>query len=63
MGNLLPNWFKGELFAEGAIATNPDSGESFELNAEELSMYPFIVKLENTPISKNNVDKLTNALI
>jgi hypothetical protein len=30
MGNLLPNGFKGELFAEGGIATNPDSGEIYE---------------------------------
>ena len=35
----LPNWFKGELYKEGAVVRNRFSGEEYELNAMELSMY------------------------
>ena len=59
----LPDWFKGELYTEGDIITNPITSESYELNAQEFSMYHFIIKLESTRISEKNVDQLTNALI
>jgi hypothetical protein len=39
----LPKWFNGELYKKGDTVRNPYSGETFELNAEELSMYDFIV--------------------
>ena len=39
----LPKWFKGELYEEGTIVTNPYSGEKYELNAMELSMYDLIM--------------------
>ena len=39
----LPEWFNGELYSEGGEVTNPFSGQSFELTAEELSMYDFIM--------------------
>ena len=39
----LPKWFKGELYQQGGEVTNPFSGESYELNAEELSIYDFIM--------------------
>jgi len=39
----LPKWFKGELYPKGDTVKNPFSGEICELNAEELSMYDFIV--------------------
>ena len=35
----LPKWFKGELYEEGAVVRNRFSGEEYELNAMELSMY------------------------
>ena len=35
----LPKWFKGELYKEGAVVRNRFSGEEYELNAMELSMY------------------------
>jgi hypothetical protein len=38
----LPDWFDGEIYKEGSIVTNPYSGESFELNNLELSMYDFV---------------------
>ena len=40
---LLPKWFKGEIYNKGEIVTNPFSGESCELTAEELSIYDFII--------------------
>ena len=39
----LPNWFNGQLYREGEKITNPFSGESYELNNVELSMYDFIM--------------------
>ena len=39
----LPKWFNGELYKEGDTVTNPYSGQSYELTAEELSMYDFII--------------------
>jgi len=39
----LPKWFNGELYSEGGMVTNPFSGQSYELTAEELSMYDFII--------------------
>ena len=39
----LPKWFKGEIYNEGEKVTNPFSGESYELTAEELSMYDLIM--------------------
>ena len=40
---LLPKWFKGEIYNKGETVTNPFSGESYELTAEELSMYDLIM--------------------
>ena len=39
----LPKWFKGMCYDEGAVVTNPFSGEEYELNNVELSMYDFII--------------------
>ena len=39
----LPKWFKGELYEEGATVQNRFSGEEYELNALELSMYDFVM--------------------
>ena len=36
-------WFNGEIYDEGAVVTNPFSGEEYELNNIELSMYDFIM--------------------
>jgi len=38
-----PKWFKGEIYPEGEEVRNPFSGESYELNALELSIYDFIM--------------------
>ena len=39
----LPPWFNGELYKEGGTAYNRFSGEGYELNNIELSMYDFIM--------------------
>ena len=39
----LPKWFKGELYKEGGTVRNRFSGEEYELNNVELSMYDFII--------------------
>ena len=39
----LPKWFEGMCYNEGAVVTNPFSGEEYELNNVELSMYDFII--------------------
>ena len=39
----LPKWFNGELYDEGATVQNRFSGEKYELNNVELSMYDFVM--------------------
>ena len=39
----LPKWFRGELYKEGGTVRNRFSGEEYELNNIELSMYDFII--------------------
>ena len=41
--NKLPKWFNGVVYNTGEKVTNPFSGESYELNSTELSMYDFIM--------------------
>ena len=39
----LPKWFRGELYEEGDTVRNRFSGEEYELNNVELSMYDFVM--------------------
>ena len=39
----IPKWFNGEIYDEGAIVRNPFSGEEYELNNVELSIYDFVI--------------------
>ena len=39
----LPKWFNGELYEKGETVQNRFSGEEYELNNVELSMYDFIM--------------------
>lgn len=39
----LPEWFTGEVYTDGDKVKNPFSGEEYELNNLELSMYDFII--------------------
>lgn len=38
----LPKWFNGQIYNEGNTVSNPYTGESIDLTAEQLSMYDFI---------------------
>ena len=63
----LPSWFNGELYEEGDTVTNRFSGEEYELNNVELSMYDFImgatIVLEMAGGYKHaNVDELRKGL-
>ena len=52
----LPKWFDGEHYSKGETITNPFSGESYELNRTELSMYDFIKGAEfMVAMNKGNV--------
>ena len=55
----LPKWFRGELYGEGDTVRNRFSGEEYELNNVELSMYDFImgcsVIVEMQPLGNANV--------
>ena len=39
----LPKWFNGELYKEGGTVKNRFSGEEYELNNVEFSMYDFVI--------------------
>jgi hypothetical protein len=64
---LLPDWFKGKLYNEGAVVTNSLTGDSCELNSVELSIYNSIVKIEdkmkNKKASVKEADLLVSGLI
>ena len=55
----LPKWFNGELYKDGATVQNRFSGEEYELNAMELSMYDFVMgsvimcEMGDTDVVKN----------
>ena len=38
----LPKWFDGQIYDKGDTVSNPYTGESIDLTAEQLSMYDFI---------------------
>ena len=40
---VMPKWFNGVVYSEGDRVSNPFTGESVELTAEELSMYDLIM--------------------
>lgn len=40
---LVPKWFQGMIYENGETVTNPFSGETYELNGVELSIYDFIM--------------------
>ena len=44
----IPKWFNGEIYDEGAVVRNPFSGEEYELNNVELSIYDFVVGANRT---------------
>ena len=52
-----PDWFDGAWYTEGDKVTNPFSGESYELDGAELSMYDFIMGAQ---MFGNMSDKMIN---
>ena len=58
----LPKWFNGEVYAEGAEVTNRFGGDSCYLNAEELSMYDFVIGASNMYEMGMHHDKLITNL-
>ena len=66
----LPKWFRGELYDKGDTVRNRFSGEEYELNNVELSMYDFIIGstiamdigIFNTEDRTQAVDELHKAL-
>ena len=39
----IPKWFNGTIYEEGSIVRNRFTGEEYELNNIELSMYDFVI--------------------
>ena len=69
----LPKWFDGTIYDKGDTVTNPFSGDTYELNNLELSMYDFIMgaqmtfavhqeKQPNIPISKKLIKDFEKGL-
>ena len=62
----LPDWFNGEVYTEGAEVTNRFGGDSCQLNAEELSMYDFIIGastlMEIGMYAPKNIDDMRKGL-
>ena len=40
---ITPKWFNGIVYEKGTTVQNPFSGETYKLNALELSIYDFIM--------------------
>lgn len=45
---VMPKWFDGIVYESGDVVTNPFTGETVELTAEELSMYDLIMGAQVT---------------
>ena len=58
----LPKWFNGEVYTEGAEVKNRFGGDSCYLNAEELSMYDFVIGASNMYEMGMHHDKLVTDL-
>ena len=64
----IPKWFQGQIYEKGDLVTNPFSGQTYELNGLELSIYDFIMGtqfvIENMPksVTKQMVDDFYKGL-
>ena len=56
-----PKWFEGEVYTKGEIVMNPFSGQSYELNGLELSIYDFIIGCQMVFETQSNL--ITNIRI
>ena len=65
-----PKWFSGVVYKEGTTVQNPFSGETYKLNALELSIYDFIMganivleeAFENKVEPNDKTEKITRDL-
>ena len=65
-----PKWFNGAVYKRGTTVQNPFSGETYKLNALELSIYDFIIganmfleqAFENKIEPNNRTEKITKDL-
>ena len=65
-----PKWFEGVVYQEGTTVRNPFSGETYKLNALELSIYDFIIganmfleqAFENKVEPNDKTEKITRDL-
>ena len=65
-----PEWFEGVVYQEGTTVHNPFSGETYKLNALELSIYDFIIganifleqAFENKVEPNKKLEKITKDL-
>jgi hypothetical protein len=39
----IPKWFNGEIYKKGCVVANPYSGQEYELNNVEASIYDFLI--------------------
>ena len=64
----VPKWFAGMIYENGETVTNPFSGETYDLNGVELSMYDFIMGsqyvMEVAPktVTSKQIDEFHKAL-
>ncbi len=61
----LPKWFDGTVYEKGDTVTNPFSGETYELNNLELSMYDFVMgcaMLPSNTLSDKNIKNWQDGL-
>jgi len=59
----IPKWFKGTIYKEGDIVHNQFSGESYELNNIELSMYDFIMGAVQVFEMQDNLNKFDGTVL
>ena len=65
-----PEWFDGAVYQEGTTVRNPFSGETYKLNALELSIYDFVIganifleqAFENKVEPSDKTEKITRDL-
>ena len=65
-----PTWFNGVVYQEGTTVRNPFSGETYKLNALELSIYDFVIganifleqAFENKVEPNDKTEKITRDL-
>ena len=58
--HVLPDWFNGTVYDEGDTITNPFSGESYDLDAAETSMYDLIMGINYVGDHRGWDDELIN---